>query len=87
MSTIFNWGRSTLGIIPFVWIGSHYYGALGALAGYGLGAVFFGIASAVTCLRIIRRIAEKPPTEPPPPAGIQVSPAANSPFTSGKGAT
>ncbi|WP_246660483.1 MATE family efflux transporter [Nitratireductor sp. XY-223] len=87
MSTIFNWGRSTLGVIPFVWIGSHYYGALGALAGYGLGAVFFGIAAAITCLRIIRRIAEKPPSEPPPPAEVQVSPAANSPFTSGKGAT
>ncbi|WP_419906344.1 MATE family efflux transporter [Hoeflea sp.] len=87
MSTIFNWGRSTLGVIPFVWIGSHYYGALGALAGYGLGAVIFGIAAAITCLRIIRRISERPPVEPPPTAGIQVSPAANSPFTSGKGAT
>ena len=87
ISTVFNWGRSTLGVIPFVWIGSRYYGEIGVLAGYGLGAVFFGIAAAVACLRIIRRIAESPPSQPPDEPGIQVPPAANSPFTTGKGAT
>ena len=87
VSTVFNWGRSTLGIIPFVWLGSHHYGATGALAGYGLGGVFFGIASAIVCLRIIGRIAERQPSEPPSDVGVQVPPAANSPFTTGKGAT
>lgn len=86
LSTLFNWGRSTLGVIPFVWLGSHYFGAVGVLAGYGLGAVFFGTAAAFVCLRVIDRIALNPPSEPPEDGGIQVPPAAHSPFTSGKGA-
>lgn len=87
LSTLFNWGRSTLGVIPFVWLGSHYYGAVGVLAGYGLGAVVFGIAAAIVCLRVIDQIAKNPPAQPPDDTGIHVPPAANSPFTSGKGAT
>lgn len=87
LSTLFNWGRSTLGVIPFVWLGSHYYGAVGVLGGYGLGAVVFGIAAAIVCLRVIDQIAKNPPAQPPGDTGIHVPPAANSPFTSGKGAT
>lgn len=87
LSTLFNWGRSTLGVIPFVWIGSQLYGALGVLAGFGLGAVFFGTAAAIVCLRVIDRIAAHPPPQPPEDGGLQVPPAANSPFTTGKGAT
>lgn len=85
-STVFNWGRSTLGVIPFVWVGAQYYGATGALAGYGLGAVIFGFAAAVVCLRVIKHIgdndkgAEGPDHIPHPPAG-------HSAFTSGKAST
>ncbi len=86
LSTVFNWGRSTLGVIPFVWFGSNYYGATGALAGYGLGVIFFGIAAAVVCLKVIRNLSDKPPSEPPDQTNIQIPPAANSPFTSSKGA-
>lgn len=42
-STIFNWGKATLGTIPFALIGAKYWGAEGALAGQGLGAVVFGV--------------------------------------------
>jgi len=87
LSTVFNWGRATLGTIPFVWVGSYYYGADGVLAGFGLGSVFFGVAAAVVCLRVIDRLAEQPPQDPPKAARIQLPPTANSPFTSGKGAT
>lgn len=55
-STSLNWGRSTLGVIPFVWLGSHWYGALGVLAGYGLGVVFFGIAGVVLCFKVLRKM-------------------------------
>lgn len=82
-STIFNWGRSTLGVIPFVWVGAQYYGIEGALIGYGLGAVFFGIASAIVCLRIVRKLAEGHHRDDDD-AGHSLPPAANSPFTSGK---
>ena len=84
-STLFNWGRSTLGVIPFVWLGSHYYGAEGALAGYGVGAILFGLASIIVCFRVIAKL-ERDGTErdvdlpPPPPAG-------QSAFTSGKAST
>ncbi len=55
-STMLNWGRSTLGVIPFVWFGSHWYGALGVLAGYGLGVVFFGIAGVWLCFRVLGKM-------------------------------
>lgn len=82
LSTLFNWGRSTLGTIPFVWVGGRIAGAEGVLAGWGLGAVVFGIASIVVAFRRIDDIAKRPPEAAPPPP-----PTAQSPFTSGKGAT
>ncbi|HMQ57950.1 MAG TPA: MATE family efflux transporter, partial [Rhizobiaceae bacterium] len=82
-STLFNWGRATLGVIPFVWAGAALYGAEGILAGWGLGAVVFGIASVIVCFRIIGRLGSDPQAEAP---GPDFPPAANSPFTSGKGA-
>ncbi|MCV0395366.1 MAG: MATE family efflux transporter [Rhizobiaceae bacterium] len=83
-STLFNWGRSTLGVIPFVWAGAQLYGALGVVAGWGLGAVVFGIGAVLVCFRVIAGIAANPPAEeglPSPP------PAANSPFSTGKAST
>ena len=53
-STALNWGRSTLGVIPFVWLGAHWYGAKGAMAGYGLGVVFFGVVGILLCLRVVQ---------------------------------
>lgn len=84
-STVFNWGRSTLGVIPFVWAGAHYWGAIGVIAGWGLGAVVFGVVSMVVCFRVVRSIASEPmhveePIVAPPPA-------AQSPFSTGKAST
>ncbi|WP_455189900.1 MATE family efflux transporter [Foliimonas ilicis] len=84
-STVFNWGRSTLGVIPFVWVGAHYHGAIGVIAGWGLGAVLFGILSVLVCFRVVKNIANEPMVEPdqipnPPPA-------AESPFSTDKAAT
>ncbi|MEM1376136.1 MAG: MATE family efflux transporter [Pseudomonadota bacterium] len=62
-STLFNWGRSTLGVIPFVWFGSQWYGAQGAVAGWGLGAVVFGIAAVIVCFRVIGRIEQRTETD------------------------
>ncbi len=55
-STALNWGRSTLGVIPFVWYGQHWYGAKGAMAGYGLGVVVFGVVAALLCFRVVARL-------------------------------
>lgn len=65
-STALNWGRSTLGVIPFVWFGQRWYGAQGAMAGYGLGVVLFGVASCVLCLRVISRLQTQVAAAPRP---------------------
>lgn len=84
-STLFNWGRATLGTVPFVWLAGRWYGAEGVIAGWGLGAILFGIFSVMVAFRIIRSIGERPPPDdqilPGPPA------AAHSSFTTGKAST
>lgn len=55
-STILNWGRATLGVIPFVWLGSHWYGAKGVMAGYGLGVVAFGLIGIVLCFKVLDQL-------------------------------
>ena len=82
-ATVFNWGRATLGVIPFVSIGAAY-GSSGVLMGWGLGAVAFGLAAAVTAFRVVGRLEEREGTAPDDPP--RLPPSANSPFTTGKGA-
>ncbi|RXT17691.1 MATE family efflux transporter [Bosea sp. Tri-39] len=55
-STLFSWGRATLGTVPLAWLGAQYAGPKGALAGAALGAVLFGIAALVTAYRGIARL-------------------------------
>jgi putative MATE family efflux protein len=55
-STLFSWGRATLGTVPLAWLGAQYAGPKGALAGSALGAVLFGIAALVTAYRGISRL-------------------------------
>lgn len=82
-STISNWSRSTLGVIPFVALGADWYGANGAIAGSGIGAAVFGIAAMLVCFRVMKTIEKSSPPDAPtaPP------PAAHSPFSTGKAAT
>jgi len=82
-STLFNWGRATIGVIPFVWVGQQW-GAEGILAGWGLGAIFFGVLAMVICFREIKKL---PDREDKDIDGQMTIPSANSPFTSGKGAS
>lgn len=86
-ATIFNWGRATLGVVPFVWVGQAY-GPSGVLIGWGLGAVVFGIGAAMVAFRLIATLpardakdAEKDAATNEPPA---VPAASASPFSSGK---
>jgi len=58
-STALNWGRATIGVIPFVWLGSQWFGAPGVLAGYGLGVVAFGIMGTVLCFKVLRQLEAK----------------------------
>jgi hypothetical protein len=54
---VFNWGRATVGTVPFVWIGATQFGAAGVIAGQALGAVAFGIGAVMVCFRVIDRLA------------------------------
>ncbi|WP_082585846.1 MATE family efflux transporter [Hydrogenophaga sp. Root209] len=55
-STALNWGRATLGVAPFIWIGAQWFGARGVLAGYGLGVVVFGLMGVWLSRRVLRRL-------------------------------
>jgi putative MATE family efflux protein len=46
LSTLFNWGKATIGTIPFALVGAHYWGPEGIMLGTAIGAILFGIVSA-----------------------------------------
>jgi putative MATE family efflux protein len=54
-STWLNWGRNTIGILPFVYFGAIYAGAAGVVAAPALGGVIFGILGYILALRLIKR--------------------------------
>jgi Na+-driven multidrug efflux pump len=55
-STAFNWGRATLGIVPLAYAGAHYAGPEGALTGFALGSVAFGVCAIFTAFWSINRL-------------------------------
>lgn len=58
-STLINWGRHTLGTVPFaLWLGASW-GAEGVLVGQALGGVVFGIVAIWVGLRTIDRVARE----------------------------
>jgi putative MATE family efflux protein len=61
LSTLFNWGRATLGTIPFALLGARFGGPEGAFAGWGLGATFFGLAAIWTAFRTISTLERRTP--------------------------
>ena len=52
-STLINWGRHTIGTVPFAWWLGGYWGAEGVLIGQALGGVVFGVLGAWLALRMI----------------------------------
>ena len=56
LSTFFNWGRATFGMIPFAYAGAEMAGPKGALIGIGAGSVAFGIGAAFTSFWTVRRL-------------------------------
>jgi hypothetical protein len=58
---LFNFGKATLGTIPYVYFGGLWYGAAGVMMGQALGAVLFGILGALAAIALIARLANKAP--------------------------
>jgi putative MATE family efflux protein len=56
-SSVFNWGRATVGTVPFVWLGATQFGPEGIIAGQAAGAVVFGIAAIIVALRTVDQLA------------------------------
>ena len=52
-STLLNWGRHTLGTVPFAIWCAGYWGAEGVLIGQAFGGVVFGILALVLAFRVI----------------------------------
>jgi putative MATE family efflux protein len=56
LSTWLNWGRATIGTIPFVEFGSRQAGAEGVLAGNMIGGIAFGALAVWLCYRLMDRL-------------------------------
>ena len=56
LSTWFNWGKATLGTIPFAIVGSRLAAVEGMMAAIGVGSIVFGIASVWVAARIVNRL-------------------------------
>ncbi len=63
-STFVNWGRHTLGTIPFVVLFSMWFGAAGVLIGQAVGGVAFGLLSFVLVRRIMAQESAPKPRDP-----------------------
>lgn len=62
-ATLFNWGRATAGTIPFAYLGAHWAGPEGAIAGFAIGAMVFSLAAVTVAFRCIGRLAERSTTQ------------------------
>ena len=58
-STGFNWGKSLLGLVPLVTLGTWLGAAQGGLAGMAAANVLFGIVATLAALRLIKRSAHQ----------------------------
>lgn len=65
-STWINWGRHTLGTVPFVILGGWWWGAPGVLIGQAFGGVIFAAVAWLLALRVMNKMrgAPPPPREP-----------------------
>jgi len=66
-STLLNWGRHTLGTIPFAWLGAKYMGAEGVLIGQYAGGAIFAFLGVYLAFRLVDKHSPKddaPPITP-----------------------
>lgn len=70
-STWVNWGRNTLGIVPFVYFGAQLWGAQGVLIGQMAGGVFVAIVSFILAERVMKAAENMQITKPVDPGFIK----------------
>ena len=59
LSMAFNWGRATLGTIPFVTLGVGYGGVKGGFVGVALGCALFGVIAVAAAYATTARLAKR----------------------------
>jgi len=82
-STVLNWGKATIGTVPFVWAGAVLWDAKGVLLGQAIGSIVFGVLAVIICLRVVKTVSDLGPGAPTSPPLWR---SALSAFSSGKGA-
>jgi len=71
LATVFDWGRATLGTIPFVAYGARF-GPVGVLAGQAASSVVFGTLALITAFHVVGRLGttvRRPGNATPIPSG------------------
>jgi putative MATE family efflux protein len=67
LATAFNWGRATLGTIPFVTVGARLgspnHGVEGAILGAAAGAAIFGTGAVIAAYWVMARLAKRMETQ------------------------
>lgn len=63
-STWVNWGRNTLGTVPFVYFGSQIWGADGVLIGQMAGGLFAALISFLLAENLLRKAAKNQISDP-----------------------
>ena len=54
-STFLNWGKNTIGVVPFILVGAQLGGAAGVLIGQAIGGVVFGVLGFWLAYRLVNR--------------------------------
>ena len=55
-----NWGRNTVGILPFVLVGAVLYGAKGVLIGQAVGGILFSLVAVGLAFRVMNKVTPDP---------------------------
>ena len=58
-ATAFNWGKATIGTIPFALLGARWGGAEGVMVGQGLGAIIFGVWGIYAAYATVAKVTRK----------------------------
>jgi len=55
-STIMNFGKATLGTVPFVYYGAEFYGAFGIMLFEAIGAIVFGLIASILAFSVVNKL-------------------------------
>ena len=55
-ATYMNFGKSTIGTLPFVWLGAYLYGPVGIYWGLFIGSAIFALIAWWLCARLLQQI-------------------------------